>query len=91
VVEVAKEFEQYGAQVDIHDPWADPEHTRQEYGIDLLEELPAQDEYDAILLAVAHEQFRLLGVDGLRRLGRPDAVVYDIKGMYPKDAVDGRL
>jgi UDP-N-acetyl-D-galactosamine dehydrogenase len=91
VVEVAKEFEQYGAQVDIHDPWADAAQTRHEYGIDLLEQLPEHAEYDAILLAVAHDQFKLLGADGLRRLGQPNAVVYDIKGIFPKDAVDGRL
>lgn len=91
VVEVAKEFEQHGAQVDIHDPWADAAQTRHEYGIDLLEALPEHAEYDAILLAVAHDQFKSLGADGLRRLGQPNAVVYDIKGIFPKDAVDGRL
>ena len=91
VVEVAREFEQYGAQVDIHDPWADAAQTRHEYGIDLLETLPDQAGYDAILLAVAHDAFKSLGAAGLRRLGQPNAVVYDIKGIFPKDAVDGRL
>ena len=91
VVEVAKEFEQYGACVDIHDPWADPQQTRHEYGIELLAELPEQAGYDAILLAVAHEQFKALGAEGLRRLGQPNVVIYDIKGVFPKDAVDGRL
>jgi len=91
VVEVADEFEQYGAEVDIYDPWADPEQTRHEYGLDLLEKLPDDAKYDAILLAVAHDEFRQLGVEGLRRLGQPNVVVYDIKGIFPKDAVDGRL
>ena len=91
VVELAREFEQYGATVDIHDPWADPAQTRHEYGLDLLPELPERADYDAILIAVAHEQFRELGIDGVRRLGQPAAVVYDIKGIFPKDAVDGRL
>ena len=91
VVEVAREFEQYGAQVDIHDPWADAEQTRHEYGIEVLPELPEKAEYDAILLAVAHDQFKKLGAEGLRRLGQPNAVVYDIKGIFPRDAVDGRL
>ncbi len=91
VVEVAKEFEQYGARVDIHDPWADPEQTRHEYGIELLAELPAQGDYDAILLAVAHDQFKTLGGEGVRRLGQPNVVVYDIKGIFPRDVVDGRL
>ncbi len=91
VVELAREFEQYGAKVDIHDPWADPAQTRHEYGIELLGELPEQADYDAILLAVAHDAFRTLGIEGVRRLGHDATVVYDIKGIFPKDAVDGRL
>ncbi len=91
VVELAREFEQYGAKVDIHDPWADPEQTRHEYGIELLGTLPHQADYDAVLLAVAHDQYRALGIEGVRRLGQPDVVVYDIKSIFPKDTVDGRL
>jgi len=91
VVELAREFEQYGAKVDIHDPWADPEQTRHEYGIELLDTLPHQADYDAVLLAVAHDQYRALGIEGVRRLGQPDVVVYDIKSIFPKDTVDGRL
>ena len=91
VVELAREFEQYGAKVDIHDPWADPEQTRHEYGIELLGTLPHQADYDAVLLAVAHDQYRALGIEGVRRLGQPNVVVYDIKSIFPKDAVDGRL
>jgi len=91
VVELAREFEQYGAKVDIHDPWADPEQTRHEYGIELLGTLPHQADYDAVLLAVAHDQYRALGIEGVRRLGQPAVVVYDIKSIFPKDAVDGRL
>jgi UDP-N-acetyl-D-galactosamine dehydrogenase len=91
VVELASEFEQYGARVDIHDPWADAAETLREYGLTLLPELPDRDDYDAILLAVAHDQYRELGIEGARRLGHAEAVVYDIKGIYPRDAVDGRL
>jgi UDP-N-acetyl-D-galactosamine dehydrogenase len=91
VVELAREFEQYGAKVDIHDPWADPEQTRHEYGIELLGTLPHQADYDAVLLAVAHDQYRALGIEGVRRLGQPAVVVYDIKSIFPKDTVDGRL
>ena len=91
VVELAREFEQYGARVDIHDPWADPAQTRHEYGLELLPALPAEADYDAILVAVAHDRFRELGAQGVRRLGQPDAVLYDIKGIFPRDAVDGRL
>ena len=90
VADLAREFADYGMRVDIHDPWADPAHAASEYGIDLLEEL-GEHGYEAIVVAVAHDQFRALGVDGLRRLAGDRSVIYDIKGIFPKDAVDARL
>jgi len=90
VADLAREFADYGMQVDIHDPWADRAQASLEYGIDLLEKFPERA-YDAIVVAVAHDQFRALGVDGLRRLAGDRSVIYDIKGMFPKDAVDARL
>jgi UDP-N-acetyl-D-galactosamine dehydrogenase len=77
--------------VEIHDPWADRDEARHEFGSDLLVETPTTGSYNAIVIAVAHDQFRSLGIDGLRRFGRPGAVVYDIKGIFPMDAVDARL
>ncbi len=91
VVDLAREFESYGAQVDIHDPLADAAQARREYGIELLAGAPLAGSYDGIVVAVAHDQFRALGADGLRRLGQPHAVLYDIKGIFARDAVDGRL
>src|SRR6476659_2040057 len=91
VVDLSLEFRDYGAVVDIHDPWADPAHARHEYGIELLAGAPAAGAYDAIVLAVAHDEFRALGVEGIRRLANGRAVIYDIKGLFPKDAVDARL
>ena len=91
VVDLAREFREYGASVDIHDPWADRAQARHEYGIELLAGEPRPGAYDAIVVAVAHDEFRALGVDGLRRLANGRAVVYDIKGVFPKDAVDARL
>jgi len=91
VVELAEQFRDYGAHVDIHDSWADPAATRREYGLELLTRLPERDNYDAIVLAVAHDEYRDLGIDAVRRLGREGAVVYDIKGLFPKDKVDARL
>jgi UDP-N-acetyl-D-galactosamine dehydrogenase len=91
VVELAGQFRDYGAHVDIHDSWADPAATRREYGLELLPRLPGRDDYDAIVLAVAHDEYRDLGIDAVRRLGREGAVVYDIKGLFPRDKVDARL
>ena len=90
VIDLAREFSDYGAVVDIHDPCADREHAMREYGVELLEQ-PQAGAYDAIIVAVSHDEFRALGADGLRRLGNGRAVIYDIKGMFPKDAVDARL
>ncbi|MFT3807404.1 nucleotide sugar dehydrogenase [Arenimonas sp.] len=91
VVDLVREFESFGASVDVHDPWVDAAEAKQEYDLDLLHGSPAAGAYDAIVLAVAHEQFSQLGVDGLRLYGNPRAVVYDIKSVFPKAAVDGRL
>ncbi|HEY0660658.1 MAG TPA: nucleotide sugar dehydrogenase [Lysobacter sp.] len=91
VVELAREFREYRAQVDIHDPWADPDEAKREYGVELLRESPAHGSYDAIVLAVAHEEFRVLGPEGVRRFGRGNALLYDIKSLFPRDSVDARL
>lgn len=90
VVELAGELEDYRAVVDIHDPWADPREALQEYGIRLVED-PIAGAYDAVVIAVGHDDFKAMGVEGLRRLGHERTVYYDIKGVFPKDAVDARL
>ncbi|MFN4160370.1 MAG: Vi polysaccharide biosynthesis UDP-N-acetylglucosamine C-6 dehydrogenase TviB [Stenotrophomonas sp.] len=91
VVDLVHEFRGYGAQVDVHDPWVSPEEARHEYGITPIA-APEAGAYDAVVLAVAHDEFRQLGGQGVRALCRPQAgVVYDVKGMLPRDAVDGRL
>ncbi len=91
VVELVRELESFGASVDVHDPWADVAEAKREYALHVLTETPAPAQYDAIVVAVAHDAFRELGIDGLRKLANGRAVIYDIKGMFPKDAVDGRL
>jgi UDP-N-acetyl-D-galactosamine dehydrogenase len=91
VVELAQRFREYRAQVDIHDPWVDPETAKREYGVDVMTAEPAAGQYDAIVLAVAHDQYRVLGAQGARRYGRGSALLYDIKSLYPRDTVDARL
>ena len=59
--------------------------------VSLLGALPEPGQYDALVVAVAHEEFKQLGIDGLRRLANGRAVIYDIKGIFGKDDVDGRL
>jgi UDP-N-acetyl-D-galactosamine dehydrogenase len=91
VVELAEKFSEYRAHVDIHDPWADADEARRTYGIELLKDAPQAGAYDAVVLAVAHDQFRDLGAEGARAFGRPHALLYDIKSLYPREGVDARL
>lgn len=90
VVDLIRELESYRCRVDVHDPWVDAAEARREYGIELVHELE-QGTYDAIVVAVAHREFVALGGDGIRALGRPNLVVFDIKKVLPKHQVDGRL
>ena len=89
VVDIIEALQGYNAQVDVCDPWVDAAEARHEYGLDLTQ--PNQGEYDAIVVAVGHEQFRQLGAEGIRAHGKPGAVLYDVKYVLPPTAVDGRL
>ena len=90
VVDIIRELQTYGAVVDVHDPWVDRDEAKAEYGIDLVVQ-PEQSSYDAVVIAVAHEQFRQLGADGIRSFGKPASLLYDIKYLLPADAVDDRI
>ena len=90
VVDVVRELEKQGARVDIYDPWASTAELRHEYGIRPVQKL-RRAYYDVGVVAVAHRQFREMGASGLRRLCRRKHVIYDIKHVFPADAVDGRL
>lgn len=91
VVDLVAEFESYGMEVDIHDPLADAEEAMVEYGLRLMNDLPASGNYLALIVAVAHDQYRTIGIDAIRALGVSDVLVYDIKGLFRKDQVDARL
>ncbi len=90
VVDIIAELKSYGMQVDVYDPWVDPAEAEQEYGITPIA-APEPESYDAIVLAVSHDQFRDLGIGGLRKLGKPKAIVYDVKYLFPSADTDGRL
>jgi UDP-N-acetyl-D-glucosamine/UDP-N-acetyl-D-galactosamine dehydrogenase len=90
VADMIAEFESFGTKVDVYDPWADPIQAKHEYGIDLIS-APQDNHYDAVVLAVAHREFRQLGADRIRKFGTDDSILYDVKHVLPKDTVDGRL
>ncbi|NJD05863.1 MAG: Vi polysaccharide biosynthesis UDP-N-acetylglucosamine C-6 dehydrogenase TviB [Methylococcaceae bacterium] len=90
VVDIIKGLQDYDAHVDVYDPWADREEARQEYGIELLSDLQ-ENTYHGIAITVAHQQFREMGIERIRALGKPDCVVFDAKFLFPADCVDERL
>ncbi|MFC3652099.1 nucleotide sugar dehydrogenase [Dyella humi] len=91
VIDLVRELQSFGAAVDVHDPWADAEETRKHYGLNLLPSVEAKGSYAAVVLAVAHEQFKAGVAYDVRALAMPHGVVYDIKGVLPKELVDARL
>jgi len=90
VVDVIAELQDYGAVVDVYDPWVDVAVAQHEYSITPINE-PEPGAYDGIILAVSHNEFAAMGEDGLRKFGRPDHVLYDLKYILSADQSDLRL
>jgi UDP-N-acetyl-D-galactosamine dehydrogenase len=90
IVDVVHELEKFGARVDVYDPWADADEAEHEYGLRPLKRLKPGT-YDAIVMGVAHQEFRKMGIARIRELGRKGHVLYDIKYLFRADEVDGRL
>lgn len=88
VVDIVNELKQYGADVELHDPWANPAEVMHEYGLECLPELNG-NRYEAIILAVGHQAFNALDIRSLSSCS--NAVIYDAKGVLPLGDVDGRL
>jgi UDP-N-acetyl-D-glucosamine/UDP-N-acetyl-D-galactosamine dehydrogenase len=86
VVDIVRELSNFSMKVDVYDPYALKEEVKHEYGINLVEKPTGS--YNAIILAVAHEEFKTLDIDALKNTY---SVVFDIKGILPKDKVDARL
>jgi UDP-N-acetyl-D-galactosamine dehydrogenase len=90
VVDIVKELAEYDVQADVFDPWADIAEARHEYGLTLVQE-PEPGQYDAIIIAVAHHQFKAMGATFIRSLGKPSHVLYDLKYLLPAADSDLRL
>ena len=87
VVDIYRTLEEYTPNITVFDPWADPAKVQKEYGVAITSGAVG-GQYDAIILAVAHDEFKAMDVASLVR---PDGVIYDVKGILPRDIVDGRL
>lgn len=90
VVDVISELQDYGMMVDVYDPWVDVTEAQHEYDITPIRQ-PDAGTYDGVVLAVSHNEFKAMGEKGLRKLGRPDHVLYDLKYILPADQSDLRL
>ena len=90
IVDVVNELAKFGAAVDIYDPWVDPAEAQHEYGLRPVKRLRPRS-YDAIVMGVAHRQFREMGIAKVRALAKKRHVLYDIKYVFDRDEVDGRL
>ena len=90
VVDLVQEFTNYNCNVDIYDPWVDKQEAEQEYNLQPIES-PENNQYDAILLAVAHNEFKELSLEQIKAYGKENHVLYDVKYLLKVDEVDGRL
>jgi UDP-N-acetyl-D-glucosamine/UDP-N-acetyl-D-galactosamine dehydrogenase len=90
VVDLVKEFEGFNCNVDVYDPWVDKDEAVHEYDIKPIDQ-PVEGKYDAILLAVAHDEFKELSLEQIKAFGKGSHVLYDIKYLLDVNEVDGRL
>ena len=90
VVDVVRELEKYGAKVDTYDPWVSAKVVKHEYGLTPVSTLTV-GRYDAIVMAVAHDEFKTMGIRAIKRLAKPRHVLFDIKYVFKATQTDGRL
>lgn len=90
VIDVVKDLEEYNVSVDIYDPWVSDKDAFDEYGLELMQN-PDEGSYDAVVVAVAHKEFRELGYVGVEKLLKGNSVVFDLKYVLDKSQSDIRL
>lgn len=90
VVDIIDELKQYGVNVNVYDPWVNKQEALHEYGVEVLDQ-PNQASYEGVIVAVAHNEFKSLGIEGIRALAMPTHVIYDLKYIIDANSVDIRL
>jgi UDP-N-acetyl-D-galactosamine dehydrogenase len=88
VIDIYQELRNFDIQIDVHDPWANGDEVKHEYGIEIQAHISKHTKYSAVILAVAHDKFLHLDI---RQIVGSAGVVYDVKGLLPKNIVDARL
>jgi UDP-N-acetyl-D-galactosamine dehydrogenase len=93
VVDIVECFNEYGCDVEVYDPWASPEEVRREYGLEIASKVQGlkSKAYSAVVLAVAHDQFKSMSAADIKAFCMDSCVIYDIKNILPRDWVDARL
>ena len=89
VVDIYHALREYNVNITVYDPWANPAAVKREYGVDIVNHLP-KEQFDCAIVAVAHREFREREVD-IRSILKPEHVIFDVKGILPREMVDGRL
>lgn len=87
-IDIYRELLEYDMEVDVYDPWADPEEVQREYNIKTLISYPEKNDYSAVILAVAHNRFSEINLYEHKKMG---CIIYDVKGILDTLIVDGRL
>lgn len=90
IIDIINELKSFNVNVDVYDSWANPEEVQHEYGLTLTQELK-QGYYDGIILAVDHSEFKTMGIEKVRELGKENHVVYDVKYVFESQDADIRL
>ena len=90
IIDIVNELQEYHIQADVYDPWVDAAEAQHEYNITPVQQLE-QGQYDAVILAVAHDQFKAMGVAEIRDLGKPEHILYDLKYVLDQSESDIRL
>ncbi len=90
VVDIARELQEYNCGVDIYDPWVDAKEAEAEHALSIVKR-PDENTYSAIIVAVAHDEFREMGAARIRSLGTKDCIVYDLKSIFEPEETDLRL
>jgi len=88
IVDIYHTLEEYTKNITVFDPWANGEHVKHEYGLDIVNALPEGEKYDVVILGVAHKEFLELDI---KNLVKEVGVIYDVKGILPREIIDGRL
>lgn len=88
VVDIVKTLREYNLAITIYDPWANPAEVKREYGLDVVNELPAKEKFDAAIVAVAHREFEKMDI---RKVLKPKHIIFDVKSTRDRSEIDGRL